>query len=115
MMPRLTGPHGRNSLRLRLDKAGRVDLPLIFPPPALCTGARTVVFLIGGEQTLSSLIEPADNAAMIAYVGLLRLQRGLIDPLTVMQRSKWPIDECEADFADETETTEKEQHLASAS
>ena len=52
---------------------------------------------------------------MIAYVGLLRLQRGLIDPLTVMQRSKWPIDECEANFADETEATEKEQHLASAS
>lgn len=59
---------------------------------------------------------PADNAAMIAYVGLLRLQRGLIDPLTVMQRSKWPIDECEADFAtDETEATEKGQRLASAS
>lgn len=37
---------------------------------------------------------------MIAYVGLLRLQRGLVDPLTVMQRSKWPINECEADFVD---------------
>lgn len=40
----------------------------------------------------------ADNAAMIAYVGVSRLERGLVDPLTVMQRSKWPIDECEADF-----------------
>jgi N6-L-threonylcarbamoyladenine synthase len=52
---------------------------------------------------------------MIAYVGLLRLQRGLIDPLTVMQRSKWPIDECEADFADETEAAEQEQRRGSAS
>jgi len=37
---------------------------------------------------------------MIAWVGLHRLARGLVDPLTVMQRAKWPITECEADFLD---------------
>lgn len=50
---------------------------------------------------LSLKLSPlADNAAMIAWVGLHRLARGLVDPLTVMQRAKWPITECEADFLD---------------
>ncbi|KAL8283612.1 hypothetical protein RQP46_005407 [Phenoliferia psychrophenolica] len=44
----------------------------------------------------------ADNAAMIASVGLSRLRRGRIDDLTVMQRSKWSIEECEADFGIES-------------
>ncbi|GAA6004661.1 hypothetical protein JCM10207_000971 [Rhodosporidiobolus poonsookiae] len=66
----------RERLRTKLDALGYPDLPLIFPPPAFCT----------------------DNAAMIAFVGLLRLERGRVDPLTVMQQSKWSIEECEADF-----------------
>ncbi|GAA5994132.1 hypothetical protein JCM11641_003832 [Rhodosporidiobolus odoratus] len=67
----------RERLRIRLDELGYPDMPLIFPPPKYCT----------------------DNAAMIAFVGLLRLQRGLVDPLTVMQKSMWSVEECEADFA----------------
>lgn len=35
---------------------------------------------------------------MIAFVGILRLQRGLVDPLTMIHEGTWPITECEADF-----------------
>jgi len=35
---------------------------------------------------------------MIAWVGLQRLQSGRLDSLAVMQKSKWGIEECEAEF-----------------
>ncbi|GAA5885220.1 hypothetical protein JCM6882_009524 [Rhodosporidiobolus microsporus] len=66
----------RERLRITLDSLDYSDLPLIFPPPKYCT----------------------DNAAMIAHVGVQRLLAGRTDPLTVMQRSKWSVEECEADF-----------------
>lgn len=34
----------------------------------------------------------ADNAAMIAWVGTVRLQRGLVDSLGVAARARWPLD-----------------------
>lgn len=40
----------------------------------------------------------ADNAAMIAHVGVSRLSRQRIDPLSVDIKSKWSIEECELDF-----------------
>lgn len=92
-------------LRSRLDKVGRTDLPLIFPPPSLCTGVSTVAELQFASELEIASTDPrssgSDNAAMIAFVGLSRLERGLVDPLTVMQRAKWPINECEADFGAE--------------
>ncbi|GAA5822868.1 hypothetical protein JCM11251_004405 [Rhodosporidiobolus azoricus] len=66
----------RERLRIKLDSLGYPDMPLIFPPPKYCT----------------------DNAAMIAHIGIQRLLAGRTDPLTVMQRSKWSVEECEADF-----------------
>jgi N6-L-threonylcarbamoyladenine synthase len=44
-------------------------LPLIAPPPALCT----------------------DNGAMIAWAGLERFQQGLIDGLDFAPRARWPL------------------------
>lgn len=40
---------------------------------------------------------------MIASVGISRLQRGRVDELTVMQKAKWSIEECEADFEQKVE------------
>lgn len=63
-------------LRHKLDDLGYRDMRLLFPPPHLCT----------------------DNAAMIAHVGISRLQRQRVDPLSVDIRSKWSIEDCESDF-----------------
>jgi N6-L-threonylcarbamoyladenine synthase len=46
-------------------------LQLVAPPPILC----------------------ADNGAMVAWVGVERLSRGLADDLAVKARPRWPLDE----------------------
>jgi N6-L-threonylcarbamoyladenine synthase len=50
--------------------AGEAGLPLVAPPPKLCT----------------------DNAAMIGWAGAERLAAGLTDPLDVLARPRWPLD-----------------------
>lgn len=50
--------------------ADEVGLPLVAPPPRLCT----------------------DNAAMIGWAGAERYAAGLTDPLDVMARPRWPLD-----------------------
>lgn len=44
-------------------------MPLVVAPPALCT----------------------DNAVMIAWAGVERLQRGLVDSLDIAPRARWPL------------------------
>lgn len=51
--------------------AGEYGLPLVAPPPALCT----------------------DNAAMIAWAGAERFALGQSDPLDFAARPRWPLDE----------------------
>ena len=56
-----------------LDVALQDQVPLVVPPPALCT----------------------DNAAMIAWAGAERLAHGLRDALDVSPRARWPLDKVE--------------------
>ncbi|KAJ2799302.1 Mitochondrial tRNAs modification protein [Coemansia guatemalensis] len=51
--------------------ARRHSLPLICPPPRLCT----------------------DNGVMIAWAGIERLRRGLLDPYDVDFIQRWPLDQ----------------------
>ena len=58
-------------LRERLDHvAEEAGLAFLAPPTGLCT----------------------DNAAMIAWAGIERLQRGLVDDLDFAVRPRWPLD-----------------------
>jgi N6-L-threonylcarbamoyladenine synthase len=54
-----------------LDVALQDQVPLVIPPPSLCT----------------------DNAAMIAWAGAERLAHGLCDTLDTSPRARWPLDQ----------------------
>jgi N6-L-threonylcarbamoyladenine synthase len=65
------GVAANGTLRARLEAvAEAAGLPLVAPPLALCT----------------------DNAAMIAYAGLLALEAGRTDDMTLAARPRWPLD-----------------------
>ncbi|MCJ2188985.1 tRNA (adenosine(37)-N6)-threonylcarbamoyltransferase complex transferase subunit TsaD [Novosphingobium beihaiensis] len=65
------GVAANTAIRTALENlAADHDLPFIAPPLALCT----------------------DNAAMIAWAGLERFERGQSDPLDVAARPRWPLD-----------------------
>ncbi len=69
------GVAANKALRARLEQvAAEGGLRLVAPPIKLCT----------------------DNAAMIAWAGIERLQRGLTDGLDFAPRPRWPLDEAAA-------------------
>ena len=47
----------------------------------------------GAAFTAPPLALCTDNAAMIAYAGLLRAERGLYDDMSLSARPRWPLDE----------------------
>lgn len=64
------GVAANRALRRALEATAQgAGLPLLAPPPALCT----------------------DNAAMIAWAGIERLALGLRDPLDAPARARWPF------------------------
>ncbi|KAL7313717.1 Mitochondrial tRNAs modification protein [Mucor circinelloides] len=69
----VSGGVASNTLfRSRLEAlAHAYNLPLICPPPQLCT----------------------DNGVMIAWAGLERFQAGLVDDYTITTLPKWPLEE----------------------
>ena len=65
------GVAANSALRLRLEQvAANGGLALVAPPVKLCT----------------------DNAAMIAWAGIERLRRGMVDGLDFAPRPRWPLD-----------------------
>ncbi|MCU4651555.1 tRNA (adenosine(37)-N6)-threonylcarbamoyltransferase complex transferase subunit TsaD [Roseibacterium sp. SDUM158016] len=65
------GVAANRTLRARLESvAAEAGLPLLAPPMALCT----------------------DNAAMIAYAGLLAYEAGRRDDMSLAARPRWPLD-----------------------
>ena len=57
---------------------------------------RTALESLAGEHGLRFVAPPlwlcTDNAAMIAWAGAERFAAGLIDPLDVPARARWPLD-----------------------
>lgn len=69
------GVAANQALRAALrDAAERHGFRLVVPPPRLCS----------------------DNGVMIAWAGAERFARGLVDPLDVAARPRWPLDELAA-------------------
>ena len=70
---------GRANVRVRLadlrqklaELAQKENINVFFPRPEFCT----------------------DNGAMIAYAGCLRLMAGQTEPLEIIARARWPMEE----------------------
>ena len=66
------GVGANRKLRRRLaGELGAQDVAVVFPAPEYCT----------------------DNAAMVAQLGLIRLQNGVSEPLQIRVRPRWSLDE----------------------
>jgi N6-L-threonylcarbamoyladenine synthase len=64
------GVAANQSLKAALAQVAHAQgLPLVVPPPALCT----------------------DNAVMVAWAGLERFHLGLTDGLEIEPKARWPL------------------------
>ena len=64
-------------------------LPVIFPPPELCTGQKIQYYYF--HYPLVNIT--ADNAAMIGWASMYRFLEGRTDDYSIEPRPKWSIED----------------------
>jgi N6-L-threonylcarbamoyladenine synthase len=78
---------------------GKTDAPALVVAGGVAANQaiRAALARLAAEESRRFSVPPAwlctDNAAMIAWAGAERLAAGLIDPLDVPARARWPLDE----------------------
>ncbi len=79
-----------------LKYAGEVTALVVAGGVAANTAVRTAMQALALEHGLRFIAPPSwlctDNAAMIAWAGVERFSLGLIDPLDMPARARWPLD-----------------------
>ena len=82
--------------RLALAGAGHVTALVVAGGVAANRAVRDALETLAAERGLPFVAPPlrlcTDNAAMIAWAGLERLQMGQSDPLDIAARPRWPLD-----------------------
>lgn len=82
--------------RRALAACGPVDALVVAGGVAANTAIRAALEALAAGRGLRFVAPPValctDNAAMIAWAGLERLERGQSDPLDVAARPRWPLD-----------------------
>ncbi|WP_043604706.1 tRNA (adenosine(37)-N6)-threonylcarbamoyltransferase complex transferase subunit TsaD [Novosphingobium sp. Rr 2-17] len=83
-------------LRRALKSAGEVTALVVAGGVAANTAIRTALEGLATAHDLPFVAPPmqlcTDNAAMIAWAGLERLEQGQSDPLDIAARPRWPLD-----------------------
>ncbi|MCW4462361.1 tRNA (adenosine(37)-N6)-threonylcarbamoyltransferase complex transferase subunit TsaD [Sphingomonas sp. BT-65] len=82
--------------RIALGKAPQATALVVAGGVAANTAVRTALTTLAAEHGLPFIAPPlwlcTDNAAMIAWAGAERFALGLIDPLDLPARPRWPLD-----------------------
>lgn len=82
--------------RRALERAGPVKALVVAGGVAANQAIRGALTPLAGQRELPFVAPPAwlctDNAAMVAWAGLLRFELGLVDGLDAPARARWPLD-----------------------